>query len=139
MWNRQDEPQFHAAARRDEAIVIMAPLLSGVMTGRWDLSNADEFRTKYAGHWWFKEHDMDKTLQAMDCMRKRFGDSQQGFLSAILRYCLGLPGVVSVLPGFSTLEQVESLAAAVDAPPLSAEEMAFIRETLREDLTLLKR
>jgi len=137
MWNPPGDAGFQAAADRREPIVVMAPLLSGVMTGRWDLSNAEVFRQKYATHWWFEQHDMDRTLEAMDRVKRHFGGTQ-GFLSAILRYCLALPGVASVLPGFRTVEQVESLAAAVSGPPLADDDMQFLREELREDKTLKK-
>jgi aryl-alcohol dehydrogenase-like predicted oxidoreductase len=137
LWNDPNDAGLEFAAKRREGVVVMAPLLSGVLTGHWDLSNAEAFREKYAAHWWFKEHDMDLTLQAMDRVKEWFGGTEQGFLTAILQYCLALPGVVSVLPGFRTLEQVEGLAAAVNAPPLATGEMAFLRETLREDHTRL--
>lgn len=55
------------------------------------------------------------------------GDSSQ----AAIRFVLSHPAVTSVVAGASSVAQVEANAAAADAPPLSAEEQAALRESVR--------
>lgn len=131
LWNAPDDAGFMEIKRRGEAAVLMAPLLSGVFSGAYGLAELPEVQARFAGHWWFEKHDMAATLAAMDRVKARCGD----LVAALYRYCLQLPGVASVLPGFRTLDQVKSSIAAVERAPLTPDEMQFIYETMREETT----
>jgi len=51
--------------------------------------------------------------------------------SAAIRFVLGHPAVTTVVAGASTVEQVETNAAAADLPPLSEAELGALRASVR--------
>jgi aryl-alcohol dehydrogenase-like predicted oxidoreductase len=146
-WNPPDDAGLRVAADRGEPVVIFAPFLYGLLTGRWGAADADAVRQRFtvagwrhpwfAGtpeeHWFYAApHDITGTLAAIDAVKVRFGVDARGFRSLLLRYCLGLPGVASVCVGFSRLEHLTEAVAASAEPPLSAADRRVISDLLHD-------
>ena len=146
LWHKPDDPGLAAAKQRDEPVVIFAPYLYGLLTGRWGRGNmGDLLSSRHAtnGKWkhpWFSppsghglytaRHDPERTLTAIDSVKDEFAVDETGFRSLLLRYILRLPGVASVCPGFSRWEHLAEAASAVSERPLTEAERNRFSELL---------
>ena len=133
------------AADRDEPVVIFAPYLYGLLTGRWGVADRPAVEQRFQQHgwrhpWFFdtpephgfynQAHDIGETLAAIDRVKRAFSVDADGFRSLLLRYCWALPAVQSICIGFSRWQHIEETLAAAAAPPLDAAECQLFRELI---------
>lgn len=130
-WHRPGDADLDLARRRREPVVVFAPYLYGLLTGR-DPGAVLTGRGSVNGAWrhpWFvppaghglyrSAHDPERTLAAIASVKSDFKVDAAGFRTLLLRYVLALPGVASVCIGFSKWEHLAEAAAAVRQPPLA--------------------
>lgn len=124
---------FAFAAERGASVLINKPLGQGLLTGKYDpqrppVFGAGDIRLRKS---WFTPESLRIIDSGLAPLRDRFGPDRQDLVRAALHYCVQHAENAAVLVGFTTPEQVRENLAAV-GEPLSAEEIAFIRETARQ-------
>lgn len=121
---------FAFAAERDASVLINKPLVQGLLTGKYSSEHppvfgAGDHRLRKA---WFSPRALQIIESGLRPLRDRFGSSTGDLARVALNYCVQHAENAAVLVGFTTPEQVTENLAAVGAP-LSADDLAFIRET----------
>lgn len=125
-----------AAASAGVAIIARVPLASGLLSGKFDRATtfgADDHRQ-------FNRHgeafDVGETFSGVPYdvgvdAAVRFGDiaRELGLAPAALalRWVVDQPGVTTVIPGASSVDQARANAAAAEVPPLSAGTLDAVR------------
>jgi aryl-alcohol dehydrogenase-like predicted oxidoreductase len=121
---------FAFAAEHGVSVLINKPLAQGLLTGKYDPAHPPAFgpgdiRLRKS---WFTADALEIISCGLESLRDRFGPGRQGLVRAALHYCVQHAENAAVLVGFTTPEQVRENLAAV-GEPLSAEDIAFVRET----------
>lgn len=78
--------------------------------------------------------EIERIRAKVRALRQVTGASGLTLAQAAIRFILMHPGVTTVLGGFSSVEQMEEIAAAADAPPFDAGLMARLADAWRRDL-----
>jgi aryl-alcohol dehydrogenase-like predicted oxidoreductase len=126
-------PAAHAAG---VGIVARVPLASGLLSGRFDLDTtfaADDHRN-YNRHG--EVFDVGETFGGVDyatgveAAREFAALTPEGFTpaQAALRWVIQQPGVTTVIPGASTVDQARANAAAATLPELPRPTLAAVDE-----------
>jgi aryl-alcohol dehydrogenase-like predicted oxidoreductase len=124
------------AARRDVGVIVRVPLASGLLTGklRADTEFAANDHRAFNRHG--EEFDVGETfagvpyetgLAAVEELRPLVPDGMT-MAQFALRWILMFPAVSTVIAGARTPGQAADNAAASEAPPLSADTMARVRD-----------
>jgi aryl-alcohol dehydrogenase-like predicted oxidoreductase len=120
-----EDELFPAVRAADVGVIVRVPLDEGGLTGniRPDTTFPDgDFRERYFGG--DRKSEVWERVQAIAAEL----DVPVDRLPEIaLRFCISDPATSTVIAGMRTLEHVESNARAVDAGPLSAEQLAALR------------
>ncbi|KXK61481.1 aldo/keto reductase [Micromonospora rosaria] len=129
-----------AAAAAGVGIIARVPLASGLLSGRYDEHTtfpADDHRT-YNRHGeafdvgeTFSGVDYDLGLAAVRRLAPLRGPDRT-LAQFALRWIVDQPGVTVVIPGARDAEQARLNAATADQPPLTATELAAVRDTYDE-------
>jgi len=109
---------------RDLASVNRAPLLIGVLTGRWSSDTvlpADDRRSD-----WFADAGFQDVLRRAELLRPILTEDGRSFVQGALGWVLARNPRTIPIPGFRSVEQVEGLAGAMAHGPLRSEQMAAI-------------
>ena len=120
------------AEEQNLGMVMFGPLAQGVLLDKFDPDNPPRFGEGdiRAGQPVFgraRLHDIHARLARI---KARFGDEPEDLVRVAEQYCLAQSANAVIIPGFKNPKQVEmNLSAA--GKPLSAEDVAFIRETLQ--------
>ena len=121
----QDE-LYPAVEAADVGVIVRVPLDEGSLTGnvRPDTEfPPGDFRNEYfAG---------DRRQQVWDRVRAIVAELDvpiERLPEIALRFCLSQPAVSTVIAGMRSLRNVEANAAAVEAGPLSEDELAILRK-----------
>jgi aryl-alcohol dehydrogenase-like predicted oxidoreductase len=131
----QTAPQQHYggvmldARRHCAGCAIFSPLAGGYLT--------DGFLDGDAGHPLARAHDASspESTRALDVAKRlRFLAAENGITlaQAAYRFILAQPSVTTVIGGFSSLQQLEEIAAVSGMPPFSAQDMARVEAVWRE-------
>jgi len=132
---RPAELFFPEAQRRQVGILARVPLASGLLTGkfsRYSKFAADDHRTfnrngeSFDRGETFSGLDYETGLQAVDNLRPLL-PAGQTLTQMALRWILMFPAVTCAIPGAKRPRQAEENISAVDLPPLSASNMATIK------------
>jgi len=113
------------AARRRVGVIASTPLAFGFLSGRYTRA------TRFAPDDWRSRLTTDEIAARLDrvaAVRFLAGDGTRTLKDAALRFALAHPAVSAAIPGFRSVEQVESLVQALDAPPFTDIELARARE-----------
>lgn len=115
------------------SFVAFSPLAQARLLGKYDPKNPPQFEPgdHRANRDQFKAEALAALQPKIEKLKEKFGSATEDLAAVALRYVLEHPRVACVIPGFRNERQVTcNLAAA--ARSLSADELAFIRETLQE-------
>lgn len=130
---------FPPAEKGNRSLIVRVPHASGTL----DHSYKPEKAYDKSDH---RSHRKDKWMAAaVEAVKKiefleiQGGASPRRLSQAAIQFCLAQPTVKTVLPNFTRSEQIKEFCAASDLPPLSADELARVRNLweggMRESLT----
>ncbi|MET3696197.1 aryl-alcohol dehydrogenase-like predicted oxidoreductase [Bacillus oleivorans] len=103
-------------------VVARGPIAKGMLTDRL-LSQAGD-SIKENGYLDYTYEELEELLNAL----KQNLTSERSMTSIALHYVLSNPAVGVVVPGASSVEQLKNNVNAVNQPPLSKEEIQYIRK-----------
>jgi len=113
---------------QDLASVNRAPLLIGVLAGRWSSDTvlpADDRRSD-----WFADQGFQDCLRRAEMLRPILTGDGRSYVQGALGWILARSPRAIPIPGFRTIEQVEGSAGAMSCGPLRADQMTAIEELL---------
>ena len=130
------EEVLPAAREAGVGIVVRVPLASGLLSGRYDertVFAADDHRQYNRSG---EQFDVGETFAGVPfevgvaAAREltELVSPGQPLAQFALRWAIDQPGVSTVIPGARNAEQARQNAAAADAPPLTDEQLAGVRE-----------
>jgi L-glyceraldehyde 3-phosphate reductase len=105
--------------------IVYSPLAQGMLTDRY-LSGIPEGSRAAEGRWISSDDIDDSYLERARALNSIAIDRGQSLAQLALTWVLRHPQVTSALVGASSVAQLESTIAALDAPPLSVDELATI-------------
>ena len=79
---------------------------------------------------WFKDEGFLEFIRRAETLRSIFTDGGRSYVQGALGWILGRSLRAIPVPGFRTVEQVESLAGTMIHGPLTPDQMAAVREKL---------
>jgi aryl-alcohol dehydrogenase-like predicted oxidoreductase len=121
----EQEParQFFPIAEKEQVgLLSRVPHASEALTGRYTeppTFQEGDHRSHRRAEW------LREALQKVEKVKFLAGEDVGRTLSqAAIQFCLYQPTIVSVLPNFTTLDELRDYTAAVDTPPLTNQEQA---------------
>jgi aryl-alcohol dehydrogenase-like predicted oxidoreductase len=128
---RAGSPVQNLMEQRDLALVAFSPLGRGRLLNKYDPKKPPEFEfgDNRRGKPEYSAEALAALKPKLDKLAARFGSSVGALAAMALQYVLAHPRVACVIPGFRNARQAASNVAA-EGKALTAEELAFIRETL---------
>jgi len=127
---KEGSPVQKLLVERKMSFVAFSPLNQGILLGKFDPQNPPKFEE--GDH---RKKDKRFTTEFLltiqpkiEKLKSRFGSTVQDLSRAALQYDLAHPWVCCAIPGFRNLNQVQVNLAA-QGKPLSADDVAFIRQT----------
>ena len=117
---------FPIAEQSQVGLLSRVPHASEALTGRYDAPpEFDESdHRSYRRHQWLKE-----ALVKVEQVKFLAGEETGRTMSqAAIQFVLHQPTIASVLPNFTTLEELREYSAAVETPPISEGDQAIIDE-----------
>ncbi|MDI3328144.1 MAG: aldo/keto reductase [Alicyclobacillaceae bacterium] len=122
---------FPAAERRGVGLIVRVPHASGLLDGTYNPEKHFD-KSDHRNH---RKHDwMGRGLQAVEKLRFLTDGTGRTMGQAAIQFALAQPSVVTVLPNFTSEENVKEFCAAPDTPPLTREEQDRIRRLWDEEL-----
>jgi aryl-alcohol dehydrogenase-like predicted oxidoreductase len=121
-------PLLEEARAAGVGVLASSPLSYGFLAGRYTHAtrfDGDDWRSRLT------EEELAARIQRTGEMRFLAGDGTRSLLAAAVHFVLAHPAVTAAIPGFRSVEQVEGLVDALEAPPLSDIEIARAREAGR--------
>ncbi len=114
------------------SFVAFSPLAQGRLLDKFDPNNPPTFEPgdHRQGSGAFKAEAILALKPKLEKLKARFGEKTEDLARMSLQYLLAMPNVACVIPGFRNPRQAACNVAGADKP-LSAEDVAFIRETLK--------
>ncbi|MGE5520518.1 MAG: aldo/keto reductase [Candidatus Dadabacteria bacterium] len=140
------EEVFDKAAEKNVAIIVRVPLASGLLTGKF--SESTQFQEKdhrnynaegqafNAGET-FSGIPFKEGVKLSSKIGKLLPDHRMAQWA--LRWILDHPGVTTVIPGATSVKQVQSNVAASELPPLTTETQNRLRELYNTEIKPLIR
>lgn len=117
---------------RKMSFVAFSPLSQGLLLGKYSSKNPPTFEAgdnrKDQGK--FSAAELAKLEPKIEKLKSRFGNTPEALARMALQYLLFEPVVACVIPGFRNQHQVEVNLSGADQP-LTAEDVAFIKEALK--------
>ena len=112
--------------------VAFSPLAQGRLLDKFDPNNPPTFEPgdHRQGSGAFKAEAILALKPKLEKLKARFGATTEDLARMSLQYLLAMPNVACVIPGFRNPRQAACNVAGADKP-LSAEDVAFIKETLK--------
>jgi aryl-alcohol dehydrogenase-like predicted oxidoreductase len=114
------------------SFVCFSPLAQGLLLGKYDPAKPPVFEPgdhRLNSKAFSAEH-LSKLQPKIDKLKGRFGNTIEDLASVALNYCLAMPHVACVIPGFRNQTQAACNLAA-DGRSLSADDVAFVQQTLK--------
>jgi aryl-alcohol dehydrogenase-like predicted oxidoreductase len=133
----EQEParQFFPIAEKEQVgLLSRVPHASEALTGRYTeppTFQEDDHRSHRRAEW------LGEALQKVEKVKFLAGEDVGRTLSqAAIQFCLYQPTIISVLPNFTTLDELKDYTAAVDTPPLTDQEQAQLDDLWENDFDL---
>jgi myo-inositol catabolism protein IolS len=138
-WAHALDDQFIRPGSRVQALlekygmtfVAFSPLAQARLLDKYDPNNPPQFdpgdhRQNSDA---FKAPAIAALKPKLEKLKERFGSTTEDLAAVALNYCLAMPRVACVIPGFRNVRQAACNLAA-EGRSLSAEDIAFIQKTL---------
>jgi len=128
---RENSPTQKLMAEHDLVFVAFGPLSKGLLLDKYDADNPPTFADgdHRARNPQFKAEALRELKPKLEKLKARFGATTEDLAAMALGYVLAHPRVACVIPGFRNAAQAKCNTSAARRA-LSAEDVAFIRETL---------
>ena len=126
-----EEKLLPACDEQNIGVIARVPLASGFLTGKFTTDvtfPANDHRSNK-----YPPERARATVEKVAKLRFLTEGGKRTMAQAALQFCLSHPAVSTVIPGAKTPEQARDNAAAADADPLAAEDLARIRETVASE------
>lgn len=124
------------AAETGAAVLARVPHASGALEGK--ITKETTFAA--GDHRSFRNRQMlVDLLDKAETLRFLHDDGRRSIAQLALQYAVAQPGITSVLPTMTTIEQLDEFTAATEAPPLTAEELRRIDELYAENFGVERR
>lgn len=131
-FDKEETNLFRWAGEQNLGMVIFGPLAQGILLDKFDPENPPKFGDGdiRAGNSAFSREHLLEMRQRLQPIKQRLGETIEALVRVALQYALAQSPNASVIPGFKNARQVEINAQAA-GKPLSADDVAFIRQTLQ--------
>jgi aryl-alcohol dehydrogenase-like predicted oxidoreductase len=120
-----EDELFDAALEHGVGVIVRVPFDEGGLTGRIGPETTfpdGDFRNDY-----FAGDRLRETYERVSAITADLGIEDDEIASVALRFCLSQEAVSTVIAGMRTLENVGRNLAALQQPPLDAEQLAKLR------------
>jgi aryl-alcohol dehydrogenase-like predicted oxidoreductase len=120
-----EDELFPAAQAADVGVIVRVPFDEGALTGRIRPDTefpSGDFRSEY-----FQGDRKREVWEHVEAIARDLDVPVDRAAEMALRFCVSHPAVSTVIAGMRSVRNVEANAAAVDAGPLSEEEIAVLR------------
>ncbi len=121
LLDRRPEEWMDLLDKKKVSIISRGPLAKGLLSEKM-LSKASS-KIKENGYLDYSYHELEETLQGIN---KRLGD-KHSMNELALQYNLSHDSVAAVIPGASSIKQLQDNIQAVSAPALSKEELDLLK------------
>ncbi len=134
---RPAELLFGILSARNVGVIVRVPLASGLLSGKFTRESTfgeKDHRTFNRGGEAFDRGetfggvDYEQGVEAVEELKKVFGKSDASLAQIALRWILMHDEVSCIIPGASRAGQATENVKACELPPLTAEQMAAVRE-----------
>lgn len=123
----QDESLLDVVGDLGVGMIVFSPLQQGLLTGRYLSGEVPEGSRASVGHFLTADKALDETyLQRARALNDIAQGRGQTLAQLALSWVLRDARVTSALVGASSVKQLEDNVAALDAPPLTDDELAAI-------------
>ena len=124
------------AAETGAAVLARVPHASGALEGK--ITKETTFAA--GDHRSFRNRQMlVDLLDKAETLRWLHEDGRRTVAQLALQYAIAQPGITSVLPTMTSIEQLDEFTGAVEAPPLTADELRRIDELYAENFGVTRR
>jgi aryl-alcohol dehydrogenase-like predicted oxidoreductase len=120
-----DDQLFPAVLREDVGIVVRVPFDEGSLTG--NVRPGTEFPPGDFRNQYFAGDRRQEVWDRVQAITSELDVPVERMAEIALRFCLSAPAVSTVIAGMRSARNVERNAAAVEAGPLSDDELAVLR------------
>lgn len=119
---------FPVCSKFEVAVIARVPFDEGALTGKYSLSTT--FQEGDIRRHYFRGNNLRRVVEHVEEVRrfKDVKDAGSTMAEYALRFCIGSPVVTTVIPGMRNIGQVEANVGAVSHGPLSAEEIAGLKQ-----------
>lgn len=111
-------------------IIPYNPLAGGMLTGRYQAGQAVQANTRFgldgAGRLYQERYWQDATFTVVEDYRNWCRERERDMTTTAVQWVMNQPGITSTILGASRPEQLENSLAALDAPPLLEDELAWL-------------
>jgi aryl-alcohol dehydrogenase-like predicted oxidoreductase len=112
--------------------VCFSPLAQGLLLDKYDPSKPPTFEPgdHRQNSKAFSAERLATLKPKIEKIKSRFGSTTENLAAVALNYCLAMPNVACVIPGFRNEKQAACNLTA-DGHPLSAEDVKFVQDALK--------
>ena len=124
------------AAAAGASVLARVPHASGALEGRISKDTV----WPAGDHRAFRNRDMlNDMLDKAETIRFLWDDGRRTVAQAALQWCIARPAMAAVLPTVTTVDDLETMAAAADLPPLDPADIARVEALYAENFGIERR
>jgi aryl-alcohol dehydrogenase-like predicted oxidoreductase len=129
---RPRSPVSELMKQHNISFVAFSPLAQGLLLDKYDPTKPPTFEAgdHRQNSTKFSPENLSKLKPKIEKLKSRFGKTTEDLAAVALNYCLAMPNVACVIPGFRNQRQAACNLAA-DGRSLSPDDVKFVQEALR--------
>ncbi|KMJ60505.1 oxidoreductase [Bacillus sp. LL01] len=127
MLDTRPEEWMHYLHENNISVISRGPLAKGLLSER----GIEKLQEKFNGKSYL-EYSNDELAELLPKLTQVSGEKP--LQATALHYCLAHPAVAAVIPGASSLGQLEANVSAMQQPTLSEEECSAIKELVKQSI-----
>ena len=120
---------FPIAAEAEVGLISRVPHASEVLTNRYDQPpefDPSDHRSLRKKEW------LEQALKKANAVKFLSEDTGRTLAQSAIRFCLAQPAIVSVLPNFTTMDELTEYAGSTEVASMTTEELEKLDELWRE-------
>ena len=120
---------FPIAAEAEVGLISRVPHASEVLTNRYDQPpefDPSDHRSLRKKEW------LEQALKKANAVKFLSEDTGRTLAQSAIRFCLAQPAIVSVLPNFTTMDELTEYAGSAEVASITTEELEKLDELWRE-------
>ena len=121
---------FPISQEENVGLISRVPHASEVLTGRYiepPTFQEGDHRASRKAEW------MREALRKAEAVKFLVQDDSRTMSQSAIKFCLAEPSIISVLPNFTTLEELQEYAGATDTPDLTGQELSTLDDLWQND------